>query len=225
MSNQTYQIKRLRVRRDGYDATGTYWGIGPDVFVAVSVEGTDQITVRARSLTEARAKIAAERDRAPTTPRANTDVIGGNAARKTRYELVWRNAPANDSVVLRITHSRDYLTSGTDHIEIESIRPRNAPLPITETGYRSHFLTPLELIDAGGPVTFVQSWLEREAKGKAWLTSQTVRAQGDLFAWAEAGDDVTRKRSAKPSRPAQVSQTLNGSGGTPSRRRRSRDPE
>lgn len=30
----------------------------------------------------------------------------------------------------------------TDHLEIRSIRPERAPLPITETGYRSHLIFP-----------------------------------------------------------------------------------
>lgn len=30
--------------------------------------------------------------------------------------------------------------AGFDHIEVSTIEPERAPLPITETGYRSHFL-------------------------------------------------------------------------------------
>ena len=76
-------------------------------------------------------------------------------------------------------------------------------MPITETGYRSHFLPALELINAGGPVTFVTAWLDREAKSKDWQKRQTVRQQGDLFQWADANAEVgKRKPSTKVKRPA-----------------------
>ena len=79
--------------------------------------------------------------------------------------------------------------------------PKKTPLPITETGYRSHFLSPLELVNDGGPVTFVTAWLDREAKGKDWQKRQAVRSQGDLFQWAEAQVEVGARRKSKPSTP------------------------
>ena len=57
-------------------------------------------------------------------------------------------------------------------------------------------------INAGGPVTFVTAWLDREAQSKHWQKRQTARQQGDLFQWAEANTEVgRRKRSAKTKRP------------------------
>jgi hypothetical protein len=32
----------------------------------------------------------------------------------------------SEPIIIRITHARDYLASGTDHIEVESIRPKKA---------------------------------------------------------------------------------------------------
>lgn len=215
--SDTHQIQRIRVRRDGMDDTGAYWGAGPDVFVATSTDGADQVTVRARNLTEARTKIAAELARTPTAPRVNSDAIGGNASRKTRYEISWRNPLTGEPITIRITHARDYLASGTDHIEVESIRPKKAPLPITETGYRSHFLSPLDLLNAGGPVTFVSSWLEREATSKAWSKAATARTQGDLFQWAEAQGEVGQKVRAPKTKAVRRD-------GRPSRRRPRPDP-
>jgi hypothetical protein len=101
------------------------------------------------------------------------------------------------SIAAKITHARDYLSSGTDHIKVESLAPRKAPLPITETGYRSHFVPALELVNAGGPVTFVSAWLEREAAGKAWRVKAAAAAQADLFQWADAQLEVG-KRKRKP---------------------------
>lgn len=198
-----FDIQRIGVNRDGYDATGAYWGAGPAVFIATSLDGAEEITVRARTIAEARDKIAAELARKPGSDGSKPrEPIGGASPHKTRYEIDWTNPITNDSVRIRITHARDYLSTGSDHIEVESIRPKKVPLPITETGYRSHFMPALELINAGGPVTFVAAWIEREAKGKAWTKQAAAKAQGDLFQWAEAIGEVARKLGAKASKPA-----------------------
>lgn len=200
---QRLDIQRIRVNAQGYDRSTAYWGAGPDVFIATTADGAEEVTVRDRNVTEARSKIAAELARRPGEARAGKrDAIGGAAPHKSRYEIDWRNPVTNETVRIRITHSRDYLSSGSDHIEVESITPKKAPLPITETGYRWHFLAALELINAGGPVTFVTAWIEQEAKGKAWTKVAAAKAQGDLFSWAEAKGEVgQRKRPATPKKP------------------------
>lgn len=204
-------LQRIRVNKQGYDSSGAYWGAGPDVFIATTPEGSEEVTVRARTAAEARTKVGAELARKPGDARSGeTDPIGGNSPRKSRYEIAWRNPVTNESIRIRITHARDYLASGSDHIEVESIKPKRAPLPITETGYRSHFMPALDLINAGGPVTFVTAWIEQEAKSSAWSKAAAARAQGDLFSWAATQDEVgKRKRSPKPKAPA----------GKPARRR------
>lgn len=199
MTAPKHALQRIRVDAQGYDDTGAYWGAGPDVFIARSGDGSDEITVRAKNVKDARERIAAELARAPTAPTVNTEAIGGNAPRKTRYEIAWTNPLTSETITIRITHSRDYLSSGSDHLEVESIRPKKAPLPITETGYRSHFLPALELMNAGGPVTFVTAWIEQEAKGRAWSKSATARQQGDLFSWAEAQSEVGKRKAGKKS--------------------------
>ena len=67
----------------------------------------------------------------------------------TTYKNVWRD------ILIVIRHELDYLWKGTSHIEVHVVRPKRAAIPITETGYRSHFIDTLELINAGGVVTFV----------------------------------------------------------------------
>lgn len=202
MTGTKTELQRIRVNAQGYDTSGAYWGAGPDVFIATSADGTDEITVRARTVKEARDKVAAELARMPGARPTNDDAIGGNAPRKTRYEITWINPVTREPITIRITHARDYLSSGSDHLEIQSLRPKKAPLPITETGYRSHFIPALELMNAGGPVTFVTAWIEHEAKGKAWTRAVSVKAQGDLFSWADAHAEVrTRRPSSKAKRP------------------------
>lgn len=195
-------IQRIRVNSDGYDGSGAYWGAGPDVFIATTADGAHEITLRARNTAEARRKVADELARKPGEPQVGQhETIGGNSPHKSRYEIEWRNPLTNDIVRIRITHARDYLSTGSDHIEVESLRPNRAPLPITETGYRSHFMPALELINAGGPVTFVTAWIEQEAKGKAWTKTTAAKAQGDLFAWADAQAEVGPRKGPKRTRP------------------------
>ncbi|MDR6849725.1 hypothetical protein [Sphingomonas sp. BE137] len=70
----------------------------------------------------------------------------------------------------------------TAHLEIRSIRPERARLPITETGYRSHFYTPGTVQPLGGDVVAqVIAWLDEEATRPAWRTYAEANRQGDLF--------------------------------------------
>jgi hypothetical protein len=193
-----FDIQRVRVNRDGYDASGAYWGAGHDVFVATTPDGAEEITVRARNVADARDKVSAELARQPGTAKPKDEPLGGAAPRKTKYEIDWRNPASGDTVRIRITHARNYLVHGTDHIEVESIKPKKAPLPITATGFLSHFMPALQLINAGGPVTFVTAWIDHEARSKGWQKQAATKAQGDLFQWAEARKEVSARKKAKP---------------------------
>ena len=77
-------IQRVRVNRDGYDASGAYWGAGPDVFIATTPDGADEITVRARNVADARDKVAAELTRQPGAAKPKDEPIGGASPRKTK---------------------------------------------------------------------------------------------------------------------------------------------
>ncbi len=69
----------------------------------------------------------------------------------------------------------------TAHIEIESIAPERAHLPITEIGYRSHFTSPDSVAAYGGPVAFVEAWLETESQAPDWRCNEQERRQFTLF--------------------------------------------
>ena len=71
--------------------------------------------------------------------------------------------------------------TGRSLAEINVVSPKKAPLPITETGYRSHFLDEELLKKAGGPVRFFLDWIEREATTKALAKAEFKWRQGDLF--------------------------------------------
>ena len=167
-------------------------------------------------MADAGEKVAAELSRPPGQPKAGArEPIGGASPNKSRYEIDWRDPVADTAVRIRITHSRDYLGQGQDHIEVESVAPKKAPLPITETGYRSHFMSPLDLVNDGGPVTLVTAWLDREARGKDWQKRQAVRQQGDLFLWAETQVEVGTRRKIKPSAPAAKARPAHRKGRAP----------
>ena len=69
----------------------------------------------------------------------------------------------------------------TAHLEIESIAPERAHLPITETGYRSHFTSSDTVAAYGGPVAFVEAWLETESQAPDWRREEQERRQLTLF--------------------------------------------
>ena len=91
------------------------------------------------------------------------------------YRIVWRG------ITLQIRHQPLYFDYGADHIEIHVKKPKDAIIPITETGYRSHFIDEEELKQAGGPVAFVTAWLDREGNTKKWIKRELASRQLELF--------------------------------------------
>lgn len=96
--------------------------------------------------------------------------------------VVWRG------LTVEIAYKADWLgpntadsAFATAHLELRSIKPSRAALPVTETGYRSHFLAPGIVEDAGGPVAYVMAWLDHEAKSRRWRDTEAKQNQLDLF--------------------------------------------
>jgi hypothetical protein len=68
------------------------------------------------------------------------------------------------------------------HIQLQVIAPeRNAPLPVTETGYRSHFVRPEVVEAAGGPTAYVRVWLEEASRSPSWRARLNQWRQLSLF--------------------------------------------
>lgn len=68
------------------------------------------------------------------------------------------------------------------HLEVRSVAPKGAPLPISETGYRSHFHQPETIEARGGDVVAqVIAWLNEEAVSPEWLKSEEEARQLSLF--------------------------------------------
>lgn len=67
------------------------------------------------------------------------------------------------------------------HLEIQTVEPAMAPLPVTETGYRSHFVPLGDVEEVGGPAAYVRRWLDREAQRPVWRRIEAAWRQLDLF--------------------------------------------
>lgn len=59
-----------------------------------------------------------------------------------------------------------------DHLQIETLEPMRAPLPITETGYRSHFIPKGTVEHSGSPEDFVLNWLDAAARDRSWIVQE-----------------------------------------------------
>ena len=97
------------------------------------------------------------------------------ATTKTTHRLVWRD------FTCRVRHTSDYISKGWTHLELIVVKPKGAPIPITSTGYLSHFLDEDLLAKHGGPVAFFTGWIERESRTKAWAKAEFKWRQLELF--------------------------------------------
>lgn len=97
-------------------------------------------------------------------------------ARKTTERFTWRG------VSMTATHTRNWLSDGWSHLELRVVKPKGIPVPITTTGYLSHFTEEDLVRTAGGPAAFFLAWLDREAGSKKYLSTLARWQQLDLFA-------------------------------------------
>lgn len=88
-------------------------------------------------------------------------------------QIVWRD------VSIEITFHKRRWKSDFDHMELRVEQGRI--IPVTKTGYRSHFL-PAGIVDEhGGPDGFVKAWLNHEAENSGWKKSEEAARQFSLF--------------------------------------------
>jgi len=97
------------------------------------------------------------------------------------HEIVWHGVTISINYEPRWLNLSDDYGLDTAHLEIEAIAPERAPLPITETGYRSHFTSARAVVAMGGPVALVRTWLDEEAATPAWRGQAAAARQFTLF--------------------------------------------
>ena len=68
-----------------------------------------------------------------------------------------------------------------DHLGITSLEPARAPLPITRTGYLSHYVGAGMTEEHGGPVSVVRMLLDEAAKSEEWKKYLSESRQSSLF--------------------------------------------
>lgn len=96
------------------------------------------------------------------------------------YRFEW------DGILLEVRYVPVWLPAsiyGEDvaHLEVRSVYPTAAPLPITETGYRSHFLAASIVTAAGGPIPYLDIWLTEASQTPEWRALQDAARQLPLF--------------------------------------------
>jgi len=89
------------------------------------------------------------------------------------YQIVW------EGVQVEITYRKRRWKSDFDHIELHV--EEGCIIPVTETGYRSHFL-PAGIVDSfDGYEGFVRAWLDHEAENSDWKKRKETARQMSLF--------------------------------------------
>lgn len=89
-----------------------------------------------------------------------------------------------EGISLRITWCPGWYQSkradySVAHLEVRS--ETGERLPITKTGYKSHFLPREAVEEYGGPVEYVAEWLNHEGANAEWQKYAQERRQLSLF--------------------------------------------
>ena len=85
--------------------------------------------------------------------------------------LDWRGITIDVSITF------DWLNMDHHHIEFRA----DQPLPVTQTGYRSHFIHVDQFAAFNNLEQLVRLWLEDAAKSPEWIQAQDERRQLKLF--------------------------------------------
>ncbi|MGP1275056.1 MAG: hypothetical protein ACQRW7_06535 [Caulobacterales bacterium] len=94
------------------------------------------------------------------------------------FEMLWQD------IEIEVSYQAEKFADW-DHLELRSIKPVKAPLPVTPTGYRSRFF-PAGSIDPTGDFqetlkTEVTHWLDMKASEPGWIEQREAGRQGELF--------------------------------------------
>ena len=101
---------------------------------------------------------------------------------KPDYAIIHKNW---NGIEIEIRWNADYVVfddgESMAHLEVESVQPKHAPLPITETGYRSHFIHRTDVDHMGGPEAYVEAWIAEVANTPVWRNAEAASRQLALF--------------------------------------------
>lgn len=86
--------------------------------------------------------------------------------------LIW------NGIKIMVTHTPNYFTD-IDHVELHAEDRQR--LPITETGYKSHFCHESQIEPYGSALAFVQAWLDHASQSREWRAHVEASQQLSLF--------------------------------------------
>ena len=114
-------------------------------------------------------------------------MTAARAKRVERRRIQWRRFDWR-GITIAVAYEADWLGSGKlgsdlarAHLQIEAVKPERARLPITETGYLSHFIGRHVIESAGGPSAYMTAWLDEAAKDRRWIEAEDQARQLSLF--------------------------------------------
>ena len=87
------------------------------------------------------------------------------------HQIKWQG------IAITITHRKGWPINDFNHIEVKA----DQRLPMTETGYKSHFMPNEALAEYDGVIDFVTQWLEATCQSKEWLAHVESLRQPSLF--------------------------------------------
>lgn len=99
---------------------------------------------------------------------------------KDTLSIVWQG------LTIDIEHTPDYSpairkTYGWTLSHLSITRRDGGKLPVTETGYRSHFTSAAAIAEYGGAKDYVRAWLTEAAQSKTWKDHISKEGQLTLF--------------------------------------------
>lgn len=88
-----------------------------------------------------------------------------------QLELLWQG------ITITVCIKNNWLNTGYHHIELRA----DQPLPMTDTGYRSHFIPAQQFDTFESLEQLVLQWLDQAAQSKHWEKAQEAHRQLKLF--------------------------------------------
>lgn len=93
------------------------------------------------------------------------------------HEFTWHSGHL--AIRIEVVHTPEWCIM--EHLGITSLEPPRAVLPITGTGYLSHFVPQGTIAQHGGPVAYVRRMLDEAASLPEWRKHLADSRQGSLF--------------------------------------------
>ena len=83
------------------------------------------------------------------------------------FDLTWQDR------IVKVSYQANWLNSGQWHIEMRC----HELLPVTETGYRSQFISAADIKTAEEIADYVEDWLNQAAKDPRWPEREAASRQ------------------------------------------------